>query len=62
MGRGKQDPRTCDHDGGPALIERSGEEGACRARCVTCGTVGPPRETAMQAVQALRERGRESRR
>ena len=40
----------CAHDG-PVLV--SPADGGRRARCLSCGTVGPVRETSEEARRAL---------
>ncbi|QIN80086.1 hypothetical protein GBA65_17920 [Rubrobacter marinus] len=52
MGRGKRSRFTCGHDG-PALVRQT-DEGSV-AVCLLCDTVGPPRETAGEARQALQD-------
>lgn len=51
MDRGKRNPRTCDHEG-PALIRPTGA--GLAALCLVCDTLGPERDTAEEARQALR--------
>lgn len=55
MGRGPIDPERCGHN--VAVTQRG--EGARRARCLICGTVGPERPTSEEAAEALKERGGE---
>lgn len=53
MPREREDPEACGHN--VAITE--GEEGRRRARCLTCDTVGPERESGKEAVEALRALG-----
>lgn len=50
MGRGKRDPRACDHSG-PALVKPAGD--GLAATCLLCDTTGPERETSEEARRAL---------
>ena len=52
VGRGKRDPRTCDHVG-PVLAREAGT--GYVAVCLMCDTVGPERETSKEARRALLE-------
>lgn len=58
MGRDRVDPRACGHN----VAVAEGEEGAKKARCLACGTVGPEHATSDEAVVTLWERGEGRRR
>ena len=55
MVRKERTPWGCDHHG-PILVE--GAEGGKRARCLGCGTSGPVRADAEEAMLALRAEAR----
>jgi hypothetical protein len=49
--RGRDWPTSCAHRS-PILVERVGQDGY-GARCLVCGTVGPARDSAEEARDAL---------
>ena len=44
-------PPYCDHK--PPKVSTIREEGRVRAQCLTCGTIGPERESPGEAFRAL---------
>jgi hypothetical protein len=53
-GRGRPLPHECEHLG-PQLVDPAEGKAPCRALCLVCGTVSPPRATSREAVRALRQ-------
>lgn len=52
-----QSTETCTHRG--PLVVNAVEGGGKRAHCLVCSRVGPEREQALQAIEALRDTAKE---
>ena len=55
MGR-RRTRGECDHRGAPILMQEL-PDGRLIARCLKCGTLGPPRATSAEAKRALEGAG-----